>query len=87
MDGSGVARLIALAHNEIEARHDYEAGREAHAKPRAPEPDDTDSISRYLARLVYEPKRKYATDTENAAKWGIDNQMPEDDPIDYQPDN
>ena len=28
-----------------------------------------------------------ATDTENTAKWGIDNQMPEDDPIDYQPDN
>ena len=62
MDGSGVARLIALAHNEIEARHDYEAaGREAHAKPRAPEPDDTDIVSRYLNRLVYKPKRTYAT--------------------------
>ena len=54
--------LLALAHNEIEARHDYEAERRASTTiPDAPKPEDTDSIAQYLARLVYKPKRDYAT--------------------------
>ena len=56
--------LFALAQGEVEARYDYEKARVAPASEDVSatlKPDDTDIISRYLNRLIYEPKRDYAT--------------------------